>query len=75
MGRNTAHLDQKKHELYKMKSPLDFQTSVGRKWGAETIQLHIQATFHRKGKITQSVEPKAQETKLRAMEKFPDFEF
>lgn len=35
----------------------------------------MQATFHRKGGITQSVEPKAQEMKLRAMEKFPDFEF
>lgn len=75
MGRNTAHLDQKKHKQYKMKSPLDFQTSAGRKWGEETTLMQIQATFHRKGKITQSVEPKSQETKLRAMEKFPDFEF
>lgn len=37
--------------------------------------VNKQATFHRKGRTTQSVEPKAQKTKLRAMEKFPDFEF
>lgn len=58
-----------------MKSPLDFQTSAGRKWIEKNTQLQMQATFHRKGKITQSAEPKAQEMKLRAMEKFPDFEF
>lgn len=36
----------------------------------ETTQLQMQATFHRKGKRMQSVEVKAQEMALRAMESY-----
>lgn len=74
MGRNTAHLDWKKHKQYKMKSPL-VSNICKQEMDRENYTTANTGTFHKKGKITQSVEPKAQEEKLRAMEKFPDFEF
>lgn len=52
--------------------PNIFREEMGRR---NYTTVNKQATFHRKGRTTQSVEPKAQKTKLRAMEKFPDFEF